>query len=119
MPERRAFARVNLSHEHTVRFVLKGHPFQGIRLANLSAGGCFILAPRASAGLFQPGGLLEQFRFETSGLPQVAITGAVAYAFAPSPGMGVVGVGVNWLRLPDLVEYELDRFVERLLEANE
>ena len=115
MPERRVTDRASLGPDYNLRFVVKGHLFQGVRLANLSKGGCFILVPRASVGLFQAGALLEQLRFEGEGLPDASITGSVAYAFAPSERLAVVGVGVHFVLLPPAVEAEIKAFVERRL----
>lgn len=117
MPERRGTERVSLGPDYALRFVIKGHLFQGARLANLSRGGCFILVPRASAGLFTAGALLEQVRFEGVGLPEASITGTVAYAFEPNARLAVVGVGVHFLRLPDAVQANLDAFLARILDA--
>lgn len=115
MHERRDDPRVSLGPEYAVRFVVKGHRFQGTRLANLSRGGCFILVPRASAALFTAGTLLEQLRFEGAGLPEASLTGTVAYAFEPSARLAVVGVGVHFVQLPDEIRAELDVFlVQRL-----
>lgn len=111
MPERRSTDRISLGPDYSLRFVAKGHPFQGVRMANLSRGGCFILVPRASVGLFLPGVLLEQVRFDGEGLPEASITGAVSYAFAPNARLAVVGVGVHFVQLPAAVESALADFV--------
>ena len=116
MPERRSTDRASLGPDYSLRFVIKGHPFQGVRLANLSPGGCFILVPRASVGLFQAGTLLEQVRFEGDGLPQASITGSVAYAYAPNARLAVVGVGVHFIQLPEAVQTALAAFVHARLE---
>lgn len=115
MPERRSTDRASLGPDYTLRFVIKGHPFQGVRLANLSKGGCFILVPRASVSLFQSGTLLEQVRFEGEGLPEVLITGTVTYAFAPNVRLAVVGVGVHFFQLPDDIRAALEEFVNARL----
>jgi c-di-GMP-binding flagellar brake protein YcgR len=117
MPERRSTDRASLGPDYTLRFVIKGHLFQGVRLANLSKGGCFILVPRASVGLFQTGTLLEQVRFQGDGLPEASITGSVAYAFAPNARLAVVGVGVHFVQLPEGVEAALVAFVNARLDA--
>jgi hypothetical protein len=117
MPERRSTDRASLGPDYSLRFVVKGHPFQGVRLANLSRSGCFILVPRSSAGLFQAGTLLELIRFEGEGLPDASITGSVAYAFAPNARLAVVGVGVHFVMLPQAVEDDLRAFVEQRLDS--
>ncbi len=111
MPERRSTDRASLGPDYSLRFVVKGHAFQGVRLANLSRGGCFILVPRASVGLFPSGALLEQVRFDGEGLPDASLTGAVTYAFAPNARLAVVGVGVHFVQLPPAVEAALADFV--------
>ncbi len=113
MPERRVGERISLGPEYTLRFVVKGHPFQGVRMANLSCGGCFLLVPRASAALFRTGTLLEQVRFEGEGLPDAQITANVAYAFAPNARLAVVGVGVHFVQLSAAVERAIQDFVSR------
>lgn len=115
MPERRSTDRASLGPDYSLRFVIRGHPFVGVRLANLSRSGCFILVPRSSAGLFLAGTLLEQVRFQGSGLPDASITGTVAYAFAPNARLAVVGVGVHFVALPQVVEEALNVFVEHWL----
>jgi hypothetical protein len=116
MPERRSTDRASLGPDYTLRFVIKGHPFQGVRLANLSKGGCFILVPRASVSLFQAGALLEQLRFDGEGLPEALLTGAVAYAFAPNARLAVVGVGIHFVQLPDEVRSALEDFLSTRLD---
>ncbi len=112
---RRQAPRINLGPEHTVQFTAGGHAFQGIRVSNLSEGGCFLTVPRASAGVFRNGTLLEQLRLEGPGLPPDSLTGVVAFAMAASPGLPVVGLGVRFVTLPESVEGELRRFVEAAL----
>jgi hypothetical protein len=118
VPERRNTDRASLGPDYTLRFVIKGHPFQGVRLANLSKGGCFLLVPRASVGLFPVGALLEQVRFEGEGLPEDTITGSVTYAFAPNANLAVVGVGVHFLQLPQAIEDALTAFVTKRIEVH-
>lgn len=109
--ERRGQERISLGPDCTLRFAIRGHSFQGVRLVNLSAGGCFLLVPRASAGLFTAGTLLEQVRFEGEGLPEGLLTASVAYAFAPSARLAVVGVGVHFVQLSPALEAALCAFV--------
>lgn len=111
MPERRGNDRVSLGPDCTLRFVVKGHAFQGVRIANVSRGGCFLMVPRASAGLFTRGALLEQARFDGEGLPEGTLTGSVSYALAPNPRLAVVGVGVHFVQVSESVEVGLDAFV--------
>jgi hypothetical protein len=110
--QRRQTPRVSLGPEHTVRFAAGGHAFEGIRLVNLSEGGCFLTVPRSDAGVFLSGTLLEQLRFEGPGLPPDALTGTVAFAMGASPGLSVVGVGVSFLQPPEDLRAALRRFVE-------
>jgi hypothetical protein len=113
--QRRLAPRINLGPEHTLRFTAGGHAFQGIRLANLSEGGCFITISRSDAGVFRVGTLLEQLRFEGPGLPQEPLTGIVAFAMGTSPGLAVVGVGVSFVTPTETVQAGLSRFMEEAL----
>ena len=113
--QRRHTPRVNLGPEHTLRFNAGGHAFQGVRIANLSEGGCFITVPRSDAGVFRTGTRLEQLRFEGPGLPQAAVAGTVAFVMGASQGLAIVGVGVTFHNLPENVRAELARFVVQAL----
>lgn len=112
---RRQAPRISLGPEHTVQFTAGGHAFQGIRISNLSEGGCFLAVPRSSAGVFRNGTLLEQFRLEGPGLPPDSLTGVVAFAMGASPGLPVVGLGVRFVALPESIQGELRRFVDEAL----
>lgn len=113
--QRRQTPRVNLGPEYSLRFTAGGHAFQGIRIANLSEGGCFITVPRSDAGVFRVGVRIEQLRLEGPGLPGEPLTGVVAYAMGASPGHPVVGVGVSFLNPTESVQAALTGFVEGAL----
>lgn len=116
--QRRHTPRVNLGPEHTLRFNAGGHAFQGVRIANLSEGGCFITVPRSDAAVFRTGARLEQLRFEGSGLPRAAMVGTVAFVMGASQGLAIVGVGVSFLNPPENVRVELARFVAVALSGS-
>ena len=100
--ERRDAQRIVVGPDHTVRFLVRGHPFRGVRITNLSLGGCFAMVGARDAGLFPAGTLLEQFTFEHPALPQSPLTAEVRYCLGSEAGsapMAVLGLGIMFQAL--------------------
>ena len=118
--ERRDARRIVVGPDHTVRFLVRGHPFKEVRITNLSLGGCFAMVGARDAGLFPAGTLLEQFTFEHPELPSESLTAEVRYCLGGDPGgapMAVLGLGIMFRTLPPHLEAGLRTHLDRLLGA--
>lgn len=118
--ERRDAQRIVVGPDHTVRFLVRGHPFRGVRITNLSLGGCFAMVGARDAGLFPAGTLLEQFTFEHPALPQSPLTAEVRYCLGSEAGsapMAVLGLGIMFQALAPAMESGLRAHLDRLLGA--
>ncbi len=74
---RREFRRVPVGRDHTVRFRLAGRSLERVRIANLSAGGCFaILAGEPPVHVYE-GAILVDFTLEHGELPSMPISAKV------------------------------------------
>ncbi|HNX93947.1 MAG TPA: PilZ domain-containing protein [Holophaga sp.] len=115
-PERRDSRRIIVGPEFTIRFVVKGHVFQGIRITNLSAGGCFAVVGSGDAKLFDQGTVMEGLAFENPQMHAEGITGEVRYVLGGSgsgTGFDFVGLGVRFVSIPESVSKVLQAFVVR------
>jgi c-di-GMP-binding flagellar brake protein YcgR len=115
-PERRDTRRIIVGPEHTIHFVVKGHPFQNVRITNLSFGGCFAVVGQGDASLFGQGTILEQLTFEHSDLTGGSITAEVRFVLGGSgsgTGFDFLGLGVQFLSVPAETKKALADFVER------
>jgi c-di-GMP-binding flagellar brake protein YcgR len=74
---RREFRRIPVSHDHTVRFRLRGKLHEGVRIANLSAGGCFAILVPESTITIREGTILVDFTLEHSELPSTSIVAKI------------------------------------------
>ncbi len=100
--DRRVLRRVIVGPDHGIRFVLRGHPYDEVRISNLSSGGCFALIPHRDARLFERGAILEQLVLLHPELPKEPLIATVAYVLGNRPGtppMEFVGVGIQFLNL--------------------
>lgn len=116
--ERRDARRIVVGPDHTVRFLVRGHAFQEVRITNLSLGGCFAMVGARDAGLFPAGTLLEQFAFEHPDLPQGPLTAEVRYCLGSEAGsapMAVLGLGVMFRSLPPAIEAGIRAHLDHLL----
>lgn len=116
--ERRDARRIVVGPDHTIRFLVRGHPFQGVRITNLSPGGCFAMVGARDAGLFPAGTLLEQFAFEHPDLPHEPLTAEVRYCLGSESGdapLALLGLGVMFRSLPTGVETGIRAHLDRLL----
>lgn len=104
--ERRDTRRIILGADHTVRFSIGGHAFQGVRITNISCGGCFLMVGKRDVGLFKKDALLESLVVDHPELPQATMTGQVVYALGTgSAGMDFIGIGVHFIsRSPEAAE---------------
>lgn len=108
LPERRAARRVIVGPDHTIRFIVKGHPFRDVRITNISATGCFAMVSQRDAGLFAQGTLLEHFCFEHPALALSPMTAKVMYLLggaSDQASLDFLGVGISFLGMaPDSAE---------------
>jgi len=116
-PERRDTRRIIVGPEHMIHFVVKGHPFQNVRVTNLSFGGCFAVVGQGDASLFVQGTILEQLAFEHPDLAGGgSITAEVRYVLGGSgggAGFDFLGLGIQFLAVPPESKKVLADFVER------
>lgn len=118
--ERRDSRRLFLGPDHTIRFVLKGHAFRGVRITNISLGGCFAMVSQRDRGLFAQGAILEQLGFDHPDLPQGQITAQVRYAVgaqSEAPMLDFLGVGISFVTMPPEVRERLSVFLEATLQV--
>ena len=112
--QRRAI-RVATGPAFTLAFTLKGHPFRGLRIMNLSAGGCFVLLERRTARFFLPGEALEDLVLLHPDLPQAPLQATVAYVLGYAPGLegeGQAGMGLRFEAVAPATRRALEAWVE-------
>ena len=110
--ERRDTRRIILGADATARFSLGGHAFQGIRITNISCGGCFLMVGKRDERLFKKDALLEQLVVEHPELPQAPVTGQVVYALGTGAGgMDFIGIGVHFISRSPEAAQGLNAFV--------
>lgn len=113
--ERRDARRLFLGPEHTIRFLIKGHPFREVRITNVSLGGCFAMVSQRDRKLFAQGAILEQLGFDHPDLPDGPITAQVRFAIgAPTeePDLDFLGVGISFVVLAPEIRDRLAVFLE-------
>ncbi len=113
--ERRDARRLFLGPEHTIRFLIKGHPFREVRITNLSLGGCFAMVSQRNRELFAQGAILEQLGFEHPDLPEGPITAQVRFAIeapAEEPDLAFLGIGISFVVLAPEIREHLAVFLE-------
>jgi c-di-GMP-binding flagellar brake protein YcgR len=74
---RREFRRIPVSHDHTVQFRLGGELLERVRIANLSAGGCFAILVPEHFTQVREGTILTDFTLEHRELPSTPIAAKV------------------------------------------
>lgn len=112
--ERRDTRRLFLGPEHAIRFFVKGHLFQNVRITNVSVGGCFAMVSQRDHGIFTQGTVLEQLSFEHPGLPQGLITAQVCYAIgtqSEEPLLEFLGLGIHFLSMSKDTQQHLRDFI--------
>ncbi len=117
-PDRRDSPRIPVGPEYTVSFTAGGEGFRGIRLTNLSLGGCFAVVGGGAAGVFTQGARLAPFVLEHPSFPALPFAGAVAYAMGAHEGdeaAAFLGVGIRFMDVPGEVHNALRAFVEGAL----
>lgn len=118
--ERRRFPRVSLSGaEHRIRFQVQGSSVEGVRIVNLSAGGCGLEVPMVQAMGLEVGTVLEGFYVEHPEVPHLPLPATVVRVLGKVPGKtsGYVLVGVEFPDLTPIVQGLLAAHVERLLNG--
>jgi hypothetical protein len=112
LQERRQKPRVIVGPEFFIQFTIQGHTFQKVQLANLSEDGCFATVSGSPAGLFTAGARLENLVLAHPDLPQVPLTGQVAYALG-GEGMEFLGLGIHFVEMAPEVAQSLKDWVAR------
>lgn len=115
LSDRRDTRRIIVGAEYCVRFLLKGHQYQEVRISNLSAGGCFALVGHRDARLFERGAVLEQFVLLHPELPKEPMIASVAYVIGGrqgGPPMEFVGVGIQFLSVEPTAKATLEAWVD-------
>jgi len=115
--DRRSKLRIVVGPEVTIRFRVKAFNYQGIRITNLSAGGCFATLPRAENHLFRQGTLLEAFHLEHADLPSEPIVAKVAYVLGGAGGgrggLELIGLGIHFLSMTPATDEILKQFLDQ------
>lgn len=112
--DRRDTRRIFLGTDHTIRFLVKGHAFQNVRITNVSLGGCFAMVSRRDHALFTQGSVLEQLSFEHPNLPLGPLTAQVCYAIgtqSEEPLLEFLGIGIHFLSMPEDTQQRLRVFM--------
>lgn len=115
--ERRERRRIIVGADHTVRFLVHGHPFKMVRLTNLSLSGAFLTLGPRDANLFLHETFLEQFAFEHPSLEGPPFTARVTFVLG-GVGSGPrehLGVGLQFIGLPIETEARLEALIQRSL----
>ena len=113
--DRRDLRRVIVGPDHGISFTLRGHPYQEIRISNLSAGGCFALVAHRDARLFERGAILEHMVLLHPELPKDPVIATVAYVLGSRPGgpvMEFVGVGIQFLNMDPPARAALEAWID-------
>jgi len=113
--DRRDTRRIIVGPEFGISFILKGHGYQDVRITNLSTGGCFALVGVRDARLFERGAVLENLILNHPELPKAPMIAAVSYVLGGRPGadpLEMVGIGIQFLGVPDQAQASLDTWVD-------
>ena len=113
--DRRDTRRIIVGPEFGISFTLRGHSYRDVRITNLSTGGCFALVGARDARLFERGSVLEGLVLMNPELPQAPIMAAVSYVLGGRPGpdpMEMIGIGIQFLGVPDEAQEALDTWVD-------
>lgn len=110
--------RVATGPGFAISFTIKGHGFRGIRIMNLSVGGCFALLEARTARFFLPGAVLEDLVLHHPELPGGPIVATVAYVLGYTPGgapgwdgADQVGMGLQFLAMDAPTRLALEAWV--------
>jgi len=113
-PDRRSSRRVIVGSDHTIRFGVRGHVFQNVRITNISRTGCFAMVSQRDAALFAQGTLLEHLCFEHPNLPVGPVTAKVMYTLGGArdvPTLEFMGVGIQFVAMDDAFTGALEAFL--------
>lgn len=116
--DRRDCRRLFVGPEHTVAFEVKGHVFKGIRITNISMGGCFAVVSGRSASLFSAGTILEHFALEHIDFPKGTFAAQVRYVVSSSGSEAAsdfLGLGIAFMTLPEDVKATINTYLDQLL----
>lgn len=112
--DRRDTSRIPVGSEFAISFTLKGQRFRGIRITNLSVGGCFALVGTRKARYFVRGAALEDLALHHPDLPKDPIIATVAFVLgghSDGEGLEVMGVGLNFLCMENATREALEAWV--------
>jgi hypothetical protein len=105
----RLYRRAPVGPDHTVRFAVRGQPFNSVRITNLSAQGCFAVMEHKLAHHLDEGTVLFDFALEHPRLPSTTLTAKIVRAVRHLSEISDddLGMGVMFLAPPP-------RFIERV-----
>ena len=113
--DRRDTRRIIVGTEFAIAFTLKGHGYRDVRITNLSTGGCFALVGVRDARLFERGAIIEGLVLLHPELPKAPILATVSYVLGGRPGgdpLQMIGIGIQFLGVPDAAQEALDTWVD-------
>ena len=113
--DRRDTRRIIVGPEFAIAFTLKGHNYRDVRITNISTGGCFALVGARDGRLFERGAVLEGMVLLHPELPKAPIMATVSYVLGARSGpdpMEMIGIGIQFLGVPDAAQKALDTWVD-------
>jgi hypothetical protein len=122
LADRRDTRRIIVGPEFSISFTLKGHGYQDVRITNLSGGGCFALVGARDARLFERGAVLEGLVLLHPELPKAAIIAVVSYVLGGRPSadpLEMVGIGIQFLSVPEAAQTALSTWVDAATAAEQ
>ena len=114
--DRRAKLRIVVGPDVTIKFRVNQIPYQGVRITNLSSGGCFATLPRSDNHVFHQGSLLEAFQFENASLAGDPFLAKVAYVLGGQAGgrggMPLIGLGIHFVSMTPSMDEMLKQYID-------
>lgn len=118
LSDRRDNRRLFVGPDYAIRFSFKGRSFTGVRITNISAGGCFAVLPRDHETVFTEGGILDEFALEHSEMPHTPFFAQIRYVLGGALGqsdMEYLGLGIAFMMTPEDVKSALSSLLEAAL----
>jgi hypothetical protein len=120
--DRRDTRRIIVGSEFAIAFTLRGHDYRDVRITNISRGGCFALVGARDARLFERGAVIEGLVLLHPELPKAPILATVSYVLGGRPAadpLEMIGIGIQFLGVPDAAQAALDTWVDAALVAQQ
>ncbi|MEI6592307.1 MAG: PilZ domain-containing protein [Holophagaceae bacterium] len=117
--DRRDARRIIVGPDFGISFTLKGSAFGQVRIANLSAEGCFAFVRKQEAGLFKRGAVLECLLLLHPDLPKTPVLAEVCHVLGGTPAepLEMVGIGIHFLNMDDPSRKLLDAWVDAAMAS--